>query len=122
MARRRAKDRNDAVVDWAMSVLREYVLAELKPQVVYVWMTEPDHIQHALGAGSPVLAARRWAARRVRSAHSRQTDSGIRPRRISQPKTMQPTQTPASDVMSTAVAVERFHQASKPRNTSGHTR
>ena len=31
------------------------------------------------------------------SAHSRQTDSGMTPSRISQPKTMQPTQTPASD-------------------------
>ena len=45
------------------------------------------------------LAAAAWraAARRVRSAHSRQTDSGITPSRISQPKTMQPTHTPASD-------------------------
>jgi len=48
-----AKARYDAVVDWTLQVLREYVLPELKPRVAYVWMTEPDHIQHALGAGAP---------------------------------------------------------------------
>jgi arylsulfatase A-like enzyme len=40
-------------VDWSMQVLREYVLPELKPAVVFTWMTEPDHIQHGLGAGAP---------------------------------------------------------------------
>ncbi len=40
-------------VDWSMQVLREYVLPELRPTVVYTWMTEPDHIQHGLGAGVP---------------------------------------------------------------------
>lgn len=48
-----AKDRYDASVDWSMNVLREYVLPELKPNVAFVWMTEPDHIQHGLGAGAP---------------------------------------------------------------------
>jgi len=48
-----AKDRYDASVDWSMNVLREYVLPELKPNVAMVWMTEPDHIQHGLGAGAP---------------------------------------------------------------------
>ena len=48
-----AKDRYDASVDWSMQVLREYVLPELKPDVAFVWMTEPDHIQHGLGAGAP---------------------------------------------------------------------
>ena len=48
-----AKDRYDASVDWSMDVLREYVLPELKPDVAFVWMTEPDHIQHGLGAGAP---------------------------------------------------------------------
>jgi arylsulfatase A-like enzyme len=33
------------------------VLPDLKPKVVYVWITEPDHIQHALGAGSPETLA-----------------------------------------------------------------
>jgi len=46
-------DHYDAAVDWSLRVLREYVLPELKPGVAYVWMTEPDHIQHALGAGAP---------------------------------------------------------------------
>ena len=36
-----------------MQVLREYVLTELRPTVVFTWMTEPDHIQHGLGAGAP---------------------------------------------------------------------
>ncbi|MDB5811191.1 MAG: putative pyrophosphatase or phosphodiesterase, AlkP superfamily [Betaproteobacteria bacterium] len=40
-------------VDWSMQVLRDYVLPELKPAVVFTWMTEPDHIQHGLGAGAP---------------------------------------------------------------------
>ena len=40
-------------VDWSMQVLREYVLTELRPTVVFTWMTEPDHIQHGLGAGAP---------------------------------------------------------------------
>jgi arylsulfatase A-like enzyme len=48
-----AKENNDSAVDWALRVLREYVLPELKPQVVYVWLTEPDHIQHAVGVGAP---------------------------------------------------------------------
>ena len=48
-----AKDRYDASVDWSMAVLRDYVLPELKPNVAFVWMTEPDHIQHGLGAGAP---------------------------------------------------------------------
>ena len=48
-----AKDRYDASVDWSMQVLREYVLPELKPDVIFVWMTEPDHIQHGIGPGAP---------------------------------------------------------------------
>lgn len=55
-----ATDRYDASVDWSMNVLREYVLPELKPAVVFTWMTEPDHIQHGLGAGA---AASREAIR-----------------------------------------------------------
>lgn len=48
-----AKDSFDAQADWSMRVLREYVLPDLKPDVAYVWVTEPDHIQHAHGAGAP---------------------------------------------------------------------
>ena len=51
------KDRYDASVDWSMEVLREYVLPELKPNLVFTWMTEPDHIQHGLGAGAPASLA-----------------------------------------------------------------
>jgi arylsulfatase A-like enzyme len=42
-----------ASVNWAMEVLREYVIPELKPDVVLAWMSEPDHTQHELGVGSP---------------------------------------------------------------------
>jgi arylsulfatase A-like enzyme len=47
----------DAAVAWTQRVLREYVLPELKPDVVINWLTEPDHIQHGLGAGSPQARA-----------------------------------------------------------------
>ncbi len=40
-------------VDWTMNVLREYVIPELKPDVVLAWMSEPDHTQHVMGVGSP---------------------------------------------------------------------
>ena len=40
-------------VDWTMEVLREYVIPELKPDVVLAWMSEPDHTQHVRGVGSP---------------------------------------------------------------------
>jgi len=46
-------DRYDAVVTWTQRVLREYVLPELRPDVVINWLTEPDHSQHHLGVGSP---------------------------------------------------------------------
>jgi arylsulfatase A-like enzyme len=46
-------DPYDDSVTWAMKVLRDYVLVELRPRVVFSWMTEPDHIQHARGAGAP---------------------------------------------------------------------
>ena len=42
-----------ASVDWTMEVLREYVIPELRPDVVLAWMSEPDHTQHVLGVGSP---------------------------------------------------------------------
>lgn len=40
-------------VDWTEQVMREYVIPELQPDVILNWLTEPDHIQHATGAGSP---------------------------------------------------------------------
>jgi arylsulfatase A-like enzyme len=50
---RGALPRYDAVVTWTEQVLREYVLPDLAPDVVINWLTEPDHSQHHLGAGSP---------------------------------------------------------------------
>ena len=51
------KDRHDASVDWSMQVLRDYVLPELRPVVVFTWLTEPDHVQHAFGVGAPESVA-----------------------------------------------------------------
>jgi predicted AlkP superfamily pyrophosphatase or phosphodiesterase len=48
---------DDPAVAWTQGVLRDYVLPELKPDVVFNWLTEPDHIQHGLGAGSPQARA-----------------------------------------------------------------
>jgi arylsulfatase A-like enzyme len=45
--------RYDAAVAWTQRVLREYVLPELRPDVVINWLTEPDHSQHTVGVGSP---------------------------------------------------------------------
>lgn len=44
--------RVNAAVDWAEGVLREFVLPDLHPDVVFNWLTEPDHMQHTFGAGS----------------------------------------------------------------------
>jgi len=38
-------------------VLRDYVLPQLKPDVVINWLTEPDHMLHLNGAGSPQARA-----------------------------------------------------------------
>src|SRR5215468_5191230 len=46
-------ERYDGVVSWTQRVLREYVLPELRPDVVINWLTEPDHSQHVIGVGSP---------------------------------------------------------------------
>lgn len=50
-------DRYDAVVGWTQAVLRDYVLPELRPDVVINWITEPDRTQHAVGVGSPSARA-----------------------------------------------------------------
>ena len=47
-----AKDPYVEQVSWTGQVLRDYVLPELKPDVIVNWLTEPDHVQHAAGAGS----------------------------------------------------------------------
>ena len=46
------REEGTASVDWADRVLREYVLPELKPDVVIDWQTEPDGAQHSHGTGS----------------------------------------------------------------------
>jgi predicted AlkP superfamily pyrophosphatase or phosphodiesterase len=56
-ARGGATASDDAAVAWTQRVLRDYVLPELKPDVIINWLTEPDHIQHGLGAGSPPARA-----------------------------------------------------------------
>jgi predicted AlkP superfamily pyrophosphatase or phosphodiesterase len=52
-----ARDSQVEAVSWTQRVLRDYVLPELKPDVVLNWLTEPDHLQHAFGAGSPQARA-----------------------------------------------------------------
>jgi arylsulfatase A-like enzyme len=47
------RDPYSAQVSWTQRVLRDYVLTDLNPDVVVNWLTEPDHLQHAIGAGSP---------------------------------------------------------------------
>ena len=46
-------EEDSSSVDWADQVLREYVLPELKPDVLIDWQTEPDGAQHRYGTGSP---------------------------------------------------------------------
>jgi predicted AlkP superfamily pyrophosphatase or phosphodiesterase len=52
-----AADPYDDAMDWGMKALTEYVLPEMKPRVAFSWLTEPDHIQHGKGAGSPEAIA-----------------------------------------------------------------
>jgi predicted AlkP superfamily pyrophosphatase or phosphodiesterase len=47
-----ARDPYVEQVSWTEQVLRDYVLPELQPDVIVNWFTEPDHVQHATGAGS----------------------------------------------------------------------
>ena len=47
----------DALVRWTQQVLLEYVIPQLAPDVVIDWFTEPDHMQHAYGVGSPQARA-----------------------------------------------------------------
>ncbi len=46
-----------AKVDYTERVLREYVLSDLRPDVVLNWFTEPDGSQHEHAAGSPEALA-----------------------------------------------------------------
>ena len=42
-----------AANDWLTTVLTDYVLSELDPDVAIMWLCEPDVSQHAAGLGSP---------------------------------------------------------------------
>jgi predicted AlkP superfamily pyrophosphatase or phosphodiesterase len=48
----KGKNASDSV-NWTGQVLRDYVLPEVKADVLAVWFTEPDGSQHEHGAGSP---------------------------------------------------------------------
>jgi arylsulfatase A-like enzyme len=52
-----AADAQDTSVTWTQGVLRDYVLPDLKPDMIINWLTEPDHIAHATGPGSPQTRA-----------------------------------------------------------------
>ena len=52
-----ARDSYIAPVNWTQRVLNEFLLPDVKPDVVINWITEPDHTQHAFGAGSPEARA-----------------------------------------------------------------
>jgi predicted AlkP superfamily pyrophosphatase or phosphodiesterase len=52
----KGKDGSDSV-NWTGQVLRDYVLPEVKADVLAVWFTEPDGSQHEHGAGSPEALA-----------------------------------------------------------------
>jgi predicted AlkP superfamily pyrophosphatase or phosphodiesterase len=52
-----ARESYIAAVNWTQRVLNEYLLPDVKPDVVINWITEPDHTQHAFGAGSPEARA-----------------------------------------------------------------
>ncbi len=48
-----ASDPSSGAVNWTEDVLREFVIPDLRPDVMLNWLTEPDHTQHALGVGAP---------------------------------------------------------------------
>src|SRR4051812_3435572 len=73
-----AKDPYVEQVGWTEQVLRDYVLPELKPDVIVNWLTEPDHIQHAAGAGSAeALAAIRHGDREIGLVLDRLRELGL---------------------------------------------
>jgi arylsulfatase A-like enzyme len=47
----------DGSVAWTEGVLRDFVLPDLRPDVIINWFTEPDHIAHSTGPGSPETRA-----------------------------------------------------------------
>jgi len=73
-----AQDSLVAQVTWTERVLRDYVLSELKPDVVVNWFTEPDHLQHVFGPGSePARAAIRSDDREIGLVLDRLAELGL---------------------------------------------
>ena len=71
----------NAKVDYTERVLREYVLTELKPDVVLNWFTEPDGSQHEHAVGSPeALATIRNDDRQIGLILERLQELGLRDR------------------------------------------
>lgn len=48
---------DNAADNWLTTVVTEYVLPELAPDVLVCWLNEPDASQHATGLGTPEAAA-----------------------------------------------------------------
>ncbi len=46
-----------ATHDWLTNILLEYVLPQMEPDAVIMWLCEPDASQHAKGLGSPEARA-----------------------------------------------------------------
>ncbi|MPZ63859.1 MAG: sulfatase-like hydrolase/transferase [Propionibacteriales bacterium] len=44
-------------IDYCTAVVNEYILTDLGPDVLFFWMSEPDHSQHPNAAGSPEAIA-----------------------------------------------------------------
>ena len=44
----------NAANDWLNTVLTDYVLPEIAPDLAIIWLCEPDSSQHAAGLGAPV--------------------------------------------------------------------
>lgn len=44
-------------IEWAVRALVDYIIPELEPDVVLLWCSEPDDIQHRFGVGSPQALA-----------------------------------------------------------------
>ncbi len=62
----------------AVDVLTEYVLKERRPAVSLLWLSEPDHMQHAHAVGSPKSNAALFEAdRQFGRAMSWLTDAGL---------------------------------------------
>jgi arylsulfatase A-like enzyme len=56
-ARAETAEAQSSSVAWTQTVLRDYVLPDVRPDVIINWLTEPDHIAHATGPGSPQTRA-----------------------------------------------------------------